>query len=73
MKSDKKIEENLLERLASIHKQVQWMADQEALSTWVKGLAAQGAHSDAKERLLEETDRVLEQLAKIDKLRGKPA
>ena len=56
----------LLARLDQIHKRVQWMADEEARSAWVNGQAAQGMLWPAKLKLLDETDRIL------DELQGKP-
>lgn len=59
---DKEREQRLMARLAAIHKRVQWMADEEARSAWVNGPAAQGHFLDEKERLIEEADRVLNEL-----------
>lgn len=52
----------LMDRLAQIHDRVNWMADQEARSAWVGGPAAQGIFLDAKERLIDEAERILDQL-----------
>jgi hypothetical protein len=51
-----------MDRLAQIHDRVNWMADQEARSAWVGGPAAQGIFLDAKERLIDEAERILDQL-----------
>lgn len=57
-------EEKLWDRLAAIHRRVQWMADEEARAALVGGRAADGAFLDEKERLCEETDRILDELEK---------
>jgi hypothetical protein len=49
-------------RLDQIHKRVQWMADEEARSAWVNGVAAQGGFWPKKLKLLDETDRILDEL-----------
>lgn len=56
-------EKQLLDnRLTSIHKRVQWIADEEARSAWVNGDAARGAYVKEKLALLDETDRILDRL-----------
>lgn len=55
-------EQKLLARLKAIHERVQWMADEEARSAWFGGLAAQGHFIKDKERLLDEADRILDDL-----------
>jgi hypothetical protein len=55
-------EQKLMARLEKIYNQVQWMADAEAQSAWVKGLAASGAHAKAKEQLLDEAEKILKEL-----------
>jgi hypothetical protein len=57
-------EEYLLKRLAD-HTRIQWMADAEARSAWVRGTAARGVHTAEKERLLEKTERILDELERI--------
>jgi hypothetical protein len=59
---DEERERQLKHRLQSIHQRVQWMANEEARFVWVKGLAARGSHLIEKERLLDETDRILDEL-----------
>jgi hypothetical protein len=56
-------EKVLMKRLADIHRRVEWMADQEAVSAWVNGLAAQGALMAQKESLLTEAENILDQLS----------
>jgi hypothetical protein len=55
-------EAKLERRLEVIHKRVQWMADAEARAAWVRGLGARGEFLPEKERLLDETDRILDEL-----------
>lgn len=55
-------EARLMARLAAIHKRVEWMANEEARSVWVRGLAARGVHLKEKEQLLEETEKLLDRL-----------
>jgi hypothetical protein len=57
--------QRLDERLVAIHNRVQWMADEEARSAWVGGLAGQGHFLPEKERLIDETDKILDQLDKL--------
>jgi hypothetical protein len=55
-------QKKLLSKLAAIHQRVQWMADEEARSAWVGGLAARGIFLDEKERLIAEAERILDEL-----------
>ncbi len=57
-------EAKLARRLEAIHKRVQWMANEEARAAWVGGIAARGEFLAEKERLLDETDRILDELLK---------
>lgn len=57
-----KTPEQIMKRLRDIHDRIQWMADQEASSAWVKGWAADGHLWAEKERLIGETERLLDQL-----------
>ena len=57
-------EKNLLHRLDVIHSRVQWMADTEARAAWIGGFGASGELLAAKERLLDETERILAELEK---------
>ena len=59
---DEERQQHLLERLSAIHKKVQWMADEEARSAWVRGFVTPGVHNDAKEHLLGEAERILDEL-----------
>jgi hypothetical protein len=59
---DAALEQKLMERLEKIYNQVQWMADEEARSAWVKGHAASGTQAKAKEQLLDEAERILKEL-----------
>jgi hypothetical protein len=54
----------LMERLSSIHKRVQWIANEEARSAWFKGVAARGGYLERKERLIEDAERILAELSK---------
>jgi hypothetical protein len=56
--------DKLAARLLAIHRRMEWIADEEARSAWVRGLAAQGHFLDEKERLIDETDRILDDLMK---------
>jgi hypothetical protein len=49
-------------RLLSIHKRMQWIADTEMRAAWLNGAAARGEYLNEKERLIEETDRVVDEL-----------
>ena len=49
-------------RLNHIHTRVQWIADEEARSAWVKGFAARGDLMPEKIKLLDETDKILDKL-----------
>lgn len=51
-------------RLAAIHQRIAWMADQEERAAWVNGPAADGRYWPAKEKLLDEADRILDELMK---------
>ncbi|MGO8839979.1 MAG: hypothetical protein ACLPWS_15255 [Rhodomicrobium sp.] len=55
----------LEQRLIAINKQVEWMADQEARSAWVKGLAAQGALAPTKSSLIDEAEKVIDRAEDI--------
>ena len=55
-------EARLMARLASIHERIQWMADEESRSAWVKGEAAQSAFLDEKEKLIDEAEQIIERL-----------
>lgn len=59
---DEEQKDRLLQRLTAIHQRIQWMADEEARSAWVNGLAAQGIYFEEKERLLEEAESILNQI-----------
>jgi len=55
-------EKILWERLAAIHKRVQWMADEEARSAWVNGQASRGALMPAKMELINEAEKILDRI-----------
>ena len=55
-------EELLWKRLQHIHDRIQWMASAEANAAWVKGAAADGRFLPVKEQLIDEADRILDQL-----------
>jgi hypothetical protein len=59
---DPRRETELFDRLAAIHQRIQWMADAEARSTWVKGWASDGHLWTEKERLIAEAERILDEL-----------
>jgi hypothetical protein len=50
------------QRLKDIHERVQWMADAEARSALVNGWAADGHLWPEKEKLIEESERLLDEL-----------
>jgi len=62
---DDATEKQLNDRLTKIHNRVQWIADAEARSTWVDGIVARGALTPEKMALLDETDRILDQLREL--------
>ena len=51
-----------LNKLAEIHRRLQEISDQEAASVWVRGLAASGIHEAERDRLIEETERLLDEI-----------
>ena len=55
-------EEELNARLDAIHARLQWISDAEARAAWVNGLAARGILDTERERLIQETERVLDDL-----------
>ncbi len=55
-------EELLWARLQHINERIQWMAGAEANAAWVKGAAADGRFLPIKEKLIDEADRILDQL-----------
>ena len=58
-------EQQLNERLTAIHKRLQWIADEEARSAWVNGLAARGVFELERDRLIEETEQILDKLTAL--------
>lgn len=50
-----------LERLAAIDHRLRQISEEEAASVWVKGLAASGIHEDERDRLIAETERLLDE------------
>ncbi len=64
-------ERELNERLTAIHHRLQWIADQEARSAWVKGIFASGGLDDERTRLIEETEKLVGQLADMNDLAAK--
>jgi hypothetical protein len=58
-----KAREELLEaRLLSVHRRMQWIADDEARTAWLKGAVSDHHFMSEKERLIEETERILDEL-----------
>lgn len=55
-------EDRLNRRLAQIATRIQKIAEIEAQAVWVSGYGARGEMMDEKMRLVDETDRVLDQL-----------
>jgi hypothetical protein len=55
-------EAELERRLQHIHDRVQWMANAEARAAWVNGYGAKGEFWEEKKKLLDETDRILDEL-----------
>jgi hypothetical protein len=62
MRGDERRKNKLEARLLAIHQRMAWIANEEARSAWLKGAAAQGHFLDEKERLIDETDRILDKL-----------
>jgi len=58
-------EEKLEFKLNQLHRRINWLADKEARAAWVKGIGANGEFYAEKMKLIDETDRVLEELAKL--------
>lgn len=63
-------EEALHARLKSLHKRLQWIADEEARSAWVNGLAAGGLHEEERDSLLEKVERALDELEAMNRRNG---
>ena len=59
-------EQILWDRLGMIHKRVQWMADQEALSAWVNGAAAQGSLMPSKMKLIADAEAILDKIEAVN-------
>ena len=57
-------EQQLNDRLDDIQARLQWIADTEARAAWIKGFGANGEFDDERTRLIDETDRVLNELQK---------
>lgn len=62
------MEDRLNERLLSIHKRLQRIADEEARSAWMKGVAASGAYAEEKVKLIDEAEKILDRLEEIFKV-----
>jgi hypothetical protein len=58
-------EQMLWDALRRIHGRVQWIADQEALSAWVNGAAAQGSLMPSKMKLIADADQILDRIEAI--------
>jgi hypothetical protein len=59
---DKRREEEIERRLLQIHKRVQWMANTEARAAWLRTYGARGEFWNEKKKLLDETDRLFDEL-----------
>ncbi|WP_181708697.1 hypothetical protein [Chthonobacter rhizosphaerae] len=57
--------ERLQQRLELINKRIQDIADEEAKSAWVGGLAAQGALMPEKMRLLKQAEEIVDRLEEL--------
>jgi hypothetical protein len=55
-------EQCLMDRLGAIHRRINEIADLEARSAYVKGWAAQGNLMPEKERLIAQTEKILDEL-----------
>lgn len=62
METGMSTEEQLNARLLQIQKRLEWISDEEARSAWVKGVAAKGHFEAERDRLLDETDSILDRL-----------
>lgn len=54
--------QQLEKRLIDIHNRVQWIADEEARSVWVRGFAARGGFEPHRDNLLDEADKIIDRL-----------
>lgn len=50
-----------LAKLTSIHRRMQSFSEMEAADVWVRGLAASGIYEAERDRLIEETERLLDE------------
>ncbi|MFL6846647.1 MAG: hypothetical protein ACJ8ER_17410 [Allosphingosinicella sp.] len=53
------------DRLAQIHDRLVWISETEAKAALIKGFGANGEFDPERQRLVEETDRLLDELAAI--------
>lgn len=58
-------EDELNRRLDAIHARLAWISDAEARAAWIGGWAAQGWHNPERTRLIEQAEKVLDELEKI--------
>jgi hypothetical protein len=57
--------QQIFDRLAAIHHQVQRIADEEAKAALVGGVAAQGVLDPQRQRLLDESEKLLDAAEKL--------
>ena len=55
-------EKLLWARLKRIGERMSWIANEEARSAWVDGLAARGMFQPERDRLIEEVEKILDKL-----------
>jgi hypothetical protein len=48
-------------KLAYIHRRLQTISEQEAAAVWIRGLAASGIHEPERDKLIEATERLLDE------------
>ena len=53
-------DEELEARLLAIHRRLQQISEAEAASIWVRGISASGIHEPERDRLIAETERLIE-------------
>ena len=60
-------EELLHARLKRLHERLQWIANEEARSAWVKGEAAAGIHEAERDQIIEKVERAVEELEALSR------
>jgi hypothetical protein len=63
-------EEKFRGEIERLHKRLEWISEEEARSSSVGGLAAQGYFQPERDRIIKRTDEVLDEWATLIKARG---